>query len=145
MKKRNKTKQGPSRWFILVLVAYAALAISLGVLRLSAVAADDTASRWTELATAVVMILATIGPAFLAELLLRRLAPVAQLTRHRRDLRRRLRDARRKHERAKAKVRFLARLREAWDAEAARLHAVYTLTHRTATARLNGRSQEEQR
>lgn len=124
----------------LVLVAYLILVVSLAIFRVGNLPPGDDQSRVTEIATGFLMVFATIGPALLADFLMRRLAPATQLTRTKRLNIRRVTKLQKKHRFAEHFMICLARDQQAWDKESERLRAVYKLAYRTALARLNARN-----
>ncbi|HEY6141231.1 MAG TPA: hypothetical protein VI670_26035 [Thermoanaerobaculia bacterium] len=87
-------------------------------------------------ATALVMMAVTIGPAVMAEHVLRLMAPVLPIVRHRYRLRRRARHARFGQRSATWFVNRLASRRDEWQQTAARIRASYDIAHRAARAAL---------
>lgn len=116
---------------------------ALGVLiaALSVVRVDENAvdgdSKAVGLATAVIMTAVTVGPALMAEHVLRLLAPALPLMRRARQLRRRLKRAATSRLGANRFVTHLAKRREEWQHEAARRRAIYDVAHRAACAELD--------
>ena len=117
---------------------------ALGVLiaALSVIRVDDNAteggSKAVGLATAVIMTAVTIGPALMAEHILRLLAPALPLMRRVRQLRRRTKRASSSRTGATGFVTRLAKRRDEWQQEAARRRAIYDVAYRAARAELGG-------
>jgi len=117
---------------------------ALGVLiaALSVIRVDDNASeggsKAVGLATAVIMTAVTIGPALMAEHILRLLAPALPLMRRVRQLRRRTKRASSSRTGATGFVTRLAKRRDGWQQEAARRRAIYDVAYRAARAELGG-------
>jgi hypothetical protein len=78
----------------------------------------------------------TVGPALLAEHLLRLLSPVQPLVRRRFQLSRRLAAARFQQRKATWFVNRMADRRERWQRTAERMRAAYDIAHRNARAAL---------
>lgn len=130
---RSKDAKGrprPSPWFPWVIGAFGLVALALGAYRVSSIPSDQGSSRTTEVAVAVIMVLASVGPALASDWVFRKLAPVAQLTKLRRQLRRKIRDGVRKIERARARRRNFDRDLREYRHEAKRLAAAYELENR---------------
>jgi hypothetical protein len=117
---------------------------ALGVLiaALSVIRVDDNAaeggSKAVGLATAVIMTAVTVGPALMAEHILRLLAPALPLMRRVRQLRRRIKRATSSRSGASHFVTRLAKRRDEWQQEAARRRAIYDVAYRAARAQLGG-------
>jgi hypothetical protein len=129
--------QAPTRrspWYVLVLAAYGVLVLSITVIRVGEAGSGDETSRLSQFAAGAVMLFATVGPAAVAELIMRRRAPGVRLMNRLRQLRRRLRDALRAHARAEKEIEQIATGGERWEDSAARRRALYQLEHRTADA-----------
>ena len=122
-------------WFYVVLAAYGALVLAVTVVRVDEVAGEDVWMR-ADIAAGVVLLFATLGPAWLAELLMRQRVPAAHAHKTVRLLRRRLRRAERAHKQATTFVRRLARRGVAWDQEMAQTQALYGAAHRRTAAEL---------
>jgi len=124
-------------WFYLVLLAYALLIVAVTVLRVDEMSTGADGSRPAELAAGVIMLFTTVGPAWVAELTMRRRAAAVVLSKERRKLVRRIRRADRQRLAAEHYVEsHIARPTQRWDAEAARRRAVYETAHRRQTASL---------
>ncbi|MGH9419647.1 MAG: hypothetical protein ACRD3J_06725 [Thermoanaerobaculia bacterium] len=93
-------------------------------------------SRAVDWATAFIMMAVTIGPAVMAEHVLRLLAPVLPVVRRRYRLGRRLGQARFSQRKATWFVNRLASRRNDWQRTSARMRAAYDIAHRTARAEL---------
>jgi hypothetical protein len=123
------------------LLSIAAL-VALGVLvsALSVIRFDDNAvdggSRAVDWASAVIMTAVTVGPAVMAEHILRLLAPVLPVMRRVWQLRRRIRRSTSSRSGATRFVTRLARRRLRWQREAAKRRAIYDVAHRAARAEL---------
>lgn len=119
------------------LVALAILIAALSVIRV-----DDNAteggSKAVGFATAVIMTAVTIGPALMAEHILRLLAPALPLMRRVRQLKRRTKRASSSRSGATHFVTRLAKRRNEWQQEAARRRAIYDVAYRAARAELGG-------
>lgn len=121
---------GRGRYF--VYVVYAALVLAVAAARWAQMS-DPSAVGW---AGAVVMMLATVGPAWLAEKLWKLRLPVAQLAKQIRNVRRRLSEMKQRRENAQ---RFVDRLTEAqrrWDNDATIIRSTYRKEHRRRTAQV---------
>jgi len=125
-----------SPWFSLFVVVYAAFVVSVAILRVDETSASEGSSTGVDLASAAVMLFATVGPAAVAESTMRRRAPAAFHTKEIRKLRRRLKEARRAHSRAQNYVDAVARQEAWWDYESGRLRALYEREFRSVRARL---------
>lgn len=126
------TRRSP--WYALVLAAYGVLVLSITVIRVGEAGSGEETSRLSQFAAGAVMLFATVGPAAVAELIMRRRAPGVRLTNRLRQLRRRLRTAERAHARAEKEIEGLATGGERWDDGSARRRALYQLEHRTASS-----------
>lgn len=117
---------------------------ALGVLiaALSVIRVDDNAadggSKAVGLATAVIMTAVTVGPALMAEHILRLLAPALPLMRRVRQLRRRIKRATSSRSGATHFVTSVSKRRETWQREAAKRRAIYDVAFRAARAELHG-------
>jgi hypothetical protein len=125
---------------LLSIGAIAALGILIAAL--SVIRVDDNAteggSKAVGFATAVIMTAVTIGPALMAEHILRLLAPALPLMRRVRQLRRRTKRASSSRTGATHFVTRLAKRRDEWQQEAARRRAIYDVAYRAARAELGG-------
>jgi hypothetical protein len=103
---------------------------------------DDNAveggSKAVGFATGAIMTAVTIGPALMAEHILRLLAPALPLMRRVRQLRRRTKRASSSRTGATHFVMRLAKRRSEWQQEAARRRAIYDVAYRAARAELVG-------
>jgi len=117
-------------WFYLTLAAYVALVLAVMLIRVNGVSSDESGSSDVDYAVGVVMLFATVGPALVGEMAMRRLLPAVRLRKERRNILRRIRRAEQAHKRAQHYLDRMARATERWDSSAARL---------TARERLNGR------
>jgi hypothetical protein len=122
------------------LVALAILIAALSVIRV-----DDNAveggSKAVGFATGAIMTAVTIGPALMAEHILRLLAPALPLMRRIRQLRRRTKRATSSRTGATHFVTRLAKRRNQWQQEAARRRAIYDVAYRAARAELGPEEQ----
>lgn len=98
--------------------------------------ASESSSRALDWASAFVMMAVTIGPALMAEHVMRLLAPALPLVRRARRLRTRRRNAIREQRRANRFVQRLARRRDRWQHDAQRLRAAYDGAWRAARAEM---------
>lgn len=131
----ERPPQGAARslWSVLVFIAYALLIAAVAAVRFLS-AADDEASELGLAADALIMIATALGPAWIAEGLMRRRSLAVRAFGLLRALRRRLREAERARVRAQAAIERIGREGVRWDAEAARRRAAYRAAHRLATA-----------
>lgn len=120
---------------IAALIALGLLGASLTVIRV-AENAGDGASRAIGWATALIMMAITVGPAVMAEHVLRLLAPVLPIVRRRFRLGRRLGQAQFSQRTASWFVNRVASRREEWQQVSARMRAAYDIAHRAARAEL---------
>jgi hypothetical protein len=118
--------------------ALLSLGLLMGALTLIRVGenAGEGASRTVDWATGIIMTAVTVGPALLAEHLLRLLSPVQPLVRQRFQLSRRLASARFQQRKATWFVNRVADRRERWQRRAARMRSAYDIAHRNARAAL---------
>jgi len=117
------------------LLALGLLVASVTVIRV-AENAGDAGSRAVDWATALIMMAITVGPAVMAEHVLRLLAPVLPVVRRRYRLGRRLGQARFGQRTASWFVNRVASRKEEWQRTAARMRAAYDIAHRAARAEL---------
>jgi len=131
----DRPRRPPERspWSWLVIGAYAVLVTAVAAVRVLG-AADEEASEIQLAADALIMLAAAVGPAWLADALMRRRAAAARSFGVLRTLRRRLRQAERARVVAQAAVERIARAGSRWDVEAARRRALYRAAHRLASA-----------
>lgn len=99
--------------YALGVLAFAVLIISLTILRLHEVASDDADVR-TDFASAVVLVVLSLGPAFLGEILLRRTASALHARRDLRSSARQLRDEERGIADAERQIAKRTTARETW-------------------------------
>jgi hypothetical protein len=129
----SRTKNRPLS--IAALIALGALVSALSVIR-----ADDNSvdggSRAVDWASAVIMTAVTVGPAVMAEHILRLLAPVLPVMRRVWQLRRRIKRSTSLRSGATRFVTRLAQSRDGWQREAARRRAIYDVAHHAARAKL---------
>jgi hypothetical protein len=85
-------------------------------------------------AAAIVMLCTTVGPAWVAEMIMRRREPAIRLVKEARRLRRRIRVAERRHQRAQWFVYRLSKRTSRWEDDAAQGRAIYVRAHRLAAA-----------
>jgi transposase len=123
-----------SPWFVLTIAVYAVVMIAVTILR-TLQAGNDQGSRVEELAIGVVMLATTCGGAVLAESIMRRRGPSVRLSKERRNLQRRLRDATRRQQRAQRYVEQFERNRVRQRDRIARDRATYLSTHAYTAAR----------
>ncbi len=97
---------------------------------------EDGGSRSVNWAMGIIMTAVTVGPALLAEHVLRLLSPVQPLVRQRFRLSRRLTGARFQKRNATRFVNRVADRRERWQQRAERMRGAYDIAHRTARAEL---------
>lgn len=115
-------------------------ALGLLVAALTVIRVDENAgeggSRAVDWATALIMMAITIGPAVMAEHVLRLLGPVLPVVRRRYRLGRRLGQARFGQRTATWFVNRVASRRDNWQRTSARMRAAYDIAHRAARAEL---------
>lgn len=125
---------------LLSIGAIAALGILIAAL--SVIRVDDNAaeggSKALGFATGVIMTAVTVGPALMAEHILRLLAPALPLMRRVRQLKRRTKRATSSRTGATHFVTRLAKRRDEWQQEAERRRAIYDVAYRAARAELGG-------
>ncbi len=120
--KRTRTP----RWLFLgALTAYAVFILALALIRSDEAAVGDGSSRVVEWAIAVIMVAATVGPALLAEIVIRHLFRVAPAHNVLRVKRRQYRDLKKRVEEASERLDDLARRQRRYDADRAGLSAIY--------------------
>jgi hypothetical protein len=113
---------------------YGLLVVGVTAVRLGEITVNDDVTGGN-LAGAVLLVFVTVGPAFLAELLLRRLVPAVRARREAGKLHRRIRRAERARRRAQAFVDRMGRSEEAWEREAERRRHLYRREQRHVQAR----------
>jgi hypothetical protein len=120
---------------IAALIALGLLGASLTLIRVD----ENTGgggSHAIDWATALIMLAVTVGPAVMAEHVLRLLAPVLPIVRRRFRLGRRLSNARFGQKRATWFVNRVASKKDHWQRTAARMRAAYDIAHRAARGEL---------
>ena len=127
-----------SPWFYLLLLVYASVVVAIAILRVGE-ASGETSSPLADWSAALLILVFTVGPAWFAETLIRRLAVVVPLRRQRRRFRRDRRRLLREQRRADREMSRLARAEERWLTKAARMRASYDAEHRAESNRANGR------
>lgn len=133
---------GRSAWTLVVLVAYSLFVAAITIIRIQS-STDEDASQLEIVAQSLLMLATSLGPAWIAEYLMRRRAPSVALRRRLGMLRRRLKDAERAHARAQEAVNRITRDGLRWDADTARRRALYTTHHRLEQAKEKHHVQEE--
>jgi hypothetical protein len=131
---------GRSALTFVVLGAYALLVFAVAVVRIQTALDEDT-SLIVAFGEALIMIATTIGPAWMVEWLVRLRRPGSLVHEQAKVLRRRLQNATRQRDKARGTADRVARAAARWDAEAAKLRALYQVHHRLESARAQSRSQ----
>jgi hypothetical protein len=121
------------------LLALGALISALTLIRVDENAGDD-GSKAVDFATAIIMMAVTVGPAVMAEHVLRQLGPVMPTVRRALRMRGRLSAALRQQKSANLFVAKVADRRERWQNEASRRRALYNIAYRAARAELGDES-----
>jgi|GEM_PF-880072 len=121
------------------LIALGGLVAALTAVRVNDNAGDDSSSR-IDFAEALIMMAVTIGPAVMAEHVLRLLAPALPVLRRIARFRNRLTSAIRQRKSANRFVERLSIRREDWQRESARRRAMYDVAYRAARAELGDAS-----
>jgi hypothetical protein len=124
---------------IAALVALGVLVSALSVIRVDDNAAEG-GSRAVNWASAVILAAVTVGPALMAEHILRLLAPTLPVVRRVWQLRRRIASSTGSRSGATRFVTRVAKRRDRWQREAARRRAIYDVAYRAARAELGGES-----
>jgi len=124
---------------IAALIALGGLVAALTAVRVNDNAGDDSSSR-IDFAEALIMMAVTIGPAVMAEHVLRLLAPALPVMRRIGRLRSRLGTATGEKKSANRFAERLSIRREAWQRESARRRAMYDVAYRAARAELGDAS-----
>lgn len=123
-------------WWYLVVAAYGLVVVATTVIRVTNVAVESEESTVAIIATGVLLLSTTVGPAFLAEYCMRRLTPISRTRRQLRIARSELHGLIREQERARRQVTAIhARNERASDRQAI-LEAVYDDAHGYETASL---------
>jgi hypothetical protein len=117
-----------------ILITYTAVAVAIAVVRIVS-AMDDQTLTAQAFAGAVVMLAASIGPAWFAESLIRRWRQAGPLRKQAKILRKRLRKGEKARARAQATVNRITKDGTRWDGEAAKRRAEYAIRHRLESAR----------
>ena len=128
---------------IAALLALCLLVTALTLVRVEENAGDD-GSKAIDYAAGVIMLAITVGPALMAEHVLRLLAPALPVMRRILRLRTRLSRAQRQQKSATRFVSRVADRRQAWQSEAARRRAIYDRAYRAARAELGDASVSSQ-
>lgn len=118
------------RLFYVVLVVYAVIVLAITVLRVNEMPGTEEGSRVYDFAAAIIMMGATIGPAWLAEVIAQRLLPMVPLIRTRALHRQRITEMQREHARAVADARVAILRAETWERDAEQLRATYETRYR---------------
>lgn len=125
---------------LVVFAVYAALVVAITVVRLRNAGGEDS-TELEALAESALMLATSLGPAWLAEWLIRRRAPAVSAVKRMRALRKRLREAERARARAQAAVDRIWHEGARWDAEAARRRARYRTEHRLEDAKVRTKTE----
>jgi hypothetical protein len=120
---------------IAAFIALGLLVSALSVIRVNDNATDG-GSQAVNGASAVIMMAVTVGPAVMAEYILRLLAPTLPVWRRVRQLRRRIASSTRSRTGAAKFVTRVAKRRDHWQQEAARRRAIYDVAHSAARAEI---------
>jgi len=128
-----------SKWVYFAVGAIGVLALAITTLRVESVAGEDS-SRAADLALGVVMLAVTLGAALMAERLMKLRAPGVAALKERAIARRGVRGAQRSSRLARMYITARGRDGLRWDADAARLGAVYRSNWRATRARVAARS-----
>ena len=121
---------------IAAFVALGLLVSALSVIRVNDNATDG-GSQAVNGASAVIMMAVTVGPAVMAEYILRLLALTLPVWRRVRQLRRRIARSTRSRKGASKFVTRVAKRRDNWQREAARRRAIYDVAHSAARAEID--------
>jgi|GEM_PF-5208314 len=116
---------GGRRWFYALITVYVVIVVAFTIVRMEELPADGEGTRAYDLSAAIILMCATIGPAWLAEITMRRLMPVTSLLRQRSLHRRRIAYAERAHARAVAAANIGKQRAEQWRSQAGRLRATH--------------------
>lgn len=130
-----------NRWFVLFLLGCALTFVAVAIVRLDEVATDDS-NRSYEYAAAIVMVAITLGPALMAEHLIRSRAPGVKAQKDRKLTSRRIRRHERETKSASKYAERLGQEQATWDHNAGKLRALYMAEFRRARARTGARSGE---
>jgi hypothetical protein len=120
-----------------LLVAYTLFVGAITLVRIQNVA-DEEASQAQAIAQALLMLATCLGPAWIAEWLLRKRGPAVALNTEIKTLKRRLREAERAQAKAKEYIASVTREGLRYDQEAARRRALYATHHRLANRQGQG-------
>jgi hypothetical protein len=123
-----------SLFTLVILIVYSAFVAAITLVRIQNTT-DEEASKLEVIAQSLLMVATSVGPAWVAEWLIRRRAPAVALWKRLKMLRKRLRDSERTHARAQETVNRIARDGARWDIEAARRRALYITEHRLEDAK----------
>lgn len=121
---------------MIILGMYSAIVVAIAVIRVES-STDDESSGLGSVAQALVLLVTAVGPAWLAEWLIRKRAPAANVRARAAIVKRELRLAERKHKQARDAINNITREGVRWDGEAARRRAVYQTHHRLESAKTN--------
>lgn len=137
---KGKTSRGlswlkRSAWTLIIVVIYTAFVGAITVIRLQSSAEGD-GSPLEIIAQALLMLATCLGPAWMAEWLMRRRAPAVAVRKRHRLLARRIKDTERAYRKAQTAINQIARDGARWDLEAARRRALYATTYRLEKAKV---------
>lgn len=120
---------GGRRFFLLTIIAYALVMLSVTVLRTISASTED-GSRLEELSIGIVMLATSIGGAFLAESIMRKRAPAVRLAKEHRNIERRRKQAVRRREAARRYLQRREHQATDYRERVARTRARYSATHK---------------
>src|SRR5579864_2433931 len=123
----EKPKRSPG--FLPLVTIYATLVIAIAIVRSGDAQLGEGASISFAWANAFIMVACSVGPAWLGENLLRRLAPVSPLAKEVQRLRKEQRRHERNRERGTAHIEARMRASEDWDRKMVQTRALYHRVH----------------
>jgi len=116
-------------WFPILLGIYGALVLGIAAVRMDSATGDEFVSRGFSWGSTIIMVCATVGPAFLFDHVWRERRPVAVLKSKERGLKKRLFQLRRTHRAAQKRVNSIIEAGRTHDERRARMEARYKSTY----------------
>jgi hypothetical protein len=118
------------RWTTIGLGIYSVIVLGIAIITVTGTPADDDTTLVTRIASAILIIAACCGPAWLGKLLMNLMGPVEELSKNANRLQRKITRAKDTQQRARRYVDRIQAKRHTWDIEATQIAAVYRIEHR---------------
>lgn len=120
-----------AKLFYVAMALWAVIVISIAIVNLGNTATDEDVSAWYNLAAAIVMVFTTVGPAFVAKMLLHLLEPVEPLVRRKQQVDDDLQQADKIQADAVASIQHIHSWYAYVQQETKQITAVYLLAYKT--------------